>query len=69
MGEGRGCKGISGNEFAVPGLCGLIAAGTAHGHLMIGVFEGSEAGEARGVIAKLLVLLVGDQLHESGDLF
>jgi hypothetical protein len=44
-------------------LCGLIAAGTAHGHLMIGGFEDSEASEARGVIAKLLVLLVGDPLH------
>jgi hypothetical protein len=28
---------------------------------MIGGFEGSEAGEARRVVAKLLVLLVGEQ--------
>jgi hypothetical protein len=52
-GEAEVSKGISGNEFAVPGLYGLIAAGTAHGHLMIGGFEGSEAGEAGGVWALL----------------
>ena len=31
--KAEGGKGISGDEFAVPGLCGLIAAGAAHGHL------------------------------------
>ena len=34
--KAEGGKGISGDEFAIPGLCGLIAAGAAHGHLMIG---------------------------------
>ena len=65
------CKRISGNEFTVPGLRGLIAAGAAHRHRMIGGFKGSEAGEARGVVAKLLVLRVGEQrpvIHRLGVL-
>ena len=41
--KAEGFKGISRDEFAVPGLCGLIAAGAADGHLAIGGFEGSKA--------------------------
>src|ERR1700722_9078387 len=58
--KAEGCKGISGNEFAIAGLCGLIAASAAHRHLMIGGFEGSEAGKPRRVVAKLFVLPVGE---------
>ena len=59
--KAEGIKRISGDEFAVPGLCGLIAACAANSHLVVIGFEGSKARETRGVVAKLFVLRIREQ--------
>ena len=57
----EGIEGISGDEFAVPRLRGMIAAAAAHRHLVIRRFKGGEAGKARSVVAELFVLPVREQ--------